>query len=270
MLHRSRMMLFTLLTIASLISSASTTAQSPVLDRVLKSGELRVGMTADQPPLNAKDKDGEMMGLEVDLAEGLAQALGLELKIIEMRFGQLLDALQKGKVDMVMSGVDITPERTKDFLFVGPYLISGKSLLTTSKALAKAETVDDINNRKFTFVALANSTSAAFIKRYMSKAKSIPIDNYKMGVDKVRSGEADAMIADMPACVLAVLRNPDSGLITLAEPLSVEPIGIAVSAKDPKFYNLIDNFIDAFEGTGILMELRRDWFDNGDWIEDLE
>ena len=91
----------------------------------------------------------------------------------------------------------------------------------------------------------------------------------KMGVKKVLSGEADAMVADMPACVLAVLRNPNSGLVTLAEPLSVEPMGIAVSAKDPKFYNLIDNFIDAFEGTGILMELRRRWFDNGDWVKDL-
>jgi ABC-type amino acid transport substrate-binding protein len=77
------------------------------------------------------------------------------------------------------------------------------------------------------------------------------------------------MVADMPACVLAVLRNADSGLVTLAEPLSVEPMGIAVSAKDPKFYNLIDNFVDAFEATGILTELRREWFDNGDWIKDL-
>ncbi len=269
MLHHARTLLLSLLTVASLISPVTATAQSPVLTRVLKSGELRVGMTADQPPLNAKDKNGEMMGLEVDLAEGLALALGLELKIVEMRFGQLLGALKKGKVDMVMSGVDITPERTKDFLFVGPYLISGKSLLTTSKALAKADTVDDINNEKVTFVALARSTSAAFATRHMPKAKLIPIDNYEMGVKKVLSGEADAMIADMPACVLAVLRNPNSGLITLAEPLSVEPIGIAVSARDPKFYNVIDNFMDAFEGTGILMELRRKWFDNGNWVNDL-
>ena len=90
-----------------------------------------------------------------------------------------------------------------------------------------------------------------------------------MGVKKVKAGEADAMIADMPACILAVLQNPDAGLVTLAEPLSVEPIGIAIRGKDPKFYNLIDNYIDAFEGTGILNELRRIWFDNGDWVQQL-
>ena len=72
---------------------------------------------------------------------------GLELEIVQQPFGQLLGALKKGKVDMVMSGVDITAARTKDFLFVGPYLLSGKSLVTTSKALAGAETVDDINRR---------------------------------------------------------------------------------------------------------------------------
>jgi ABC-type amino acid transport substrate-binding protein len=269
MLHRSRMMLFALLTVASMMSSAAATAQSPVLNRVLKSGELRVGMSADQPPLNVKNKNGEMMGLEVDLAEGLAYALGLELKIVQMPFGRLLGALKRGKVDMVMSGMDITAKRTKDFLFVGPYLLSGKSLLTTSKALAEAETVDDINNPDVTFVALVNSTSEAFIKRQLPKAKFTPVDDYETGVKKVLSGEVDAMVADMPACVLAVLRNADSGLVTLAEPLSVEPMGIAVSAKDPKFYNLIDNFVDTFEATGILTELRREWFDNGDWIKDL-
>ncbi len=90
-----------------MMSSAAATAQSPVLNRVLKSGELRVGMSADQPPLNAKDKNGEMMGLEVDLAEGLAHALGLELKIVQMPFGHLLGALKKGKVDSIVDDLTI-------------------------------------------------------------------------------------------------------------------------------------------------------------------
>ncbi|MEM8606459.1 MAG: transporter substrate-binding domain-containing protein [Myxococcota bacterium] len=268
MLRRTFMMLFALLTISSLLAPAPADAQS-TLNRVLKSGELRVGMSADQPPLNVRDKNGQMIGFEVDLAEGLAHALGVKLNIVTMPFGQLLGALKKGKVDMVMSGVDITAERTKNFLFVGPYLLSGKSLLTTDSALAKAETVEDINEANVKFVALANSTSEAFIKRYLPQAKFTPVTDYEMGVAKVKSGEADAMIADMPACILAVLRNPDSGLITLSEPLSVEPIGIAITGKDPKFYNLIDNFVDAFEGTGILSELRRLWFDNGDWVQQL-
>ncbi|MGB9338327.1 MAG: transporter substrate-binding domain-containing protein, partial [Polyangiales bacterium] len=145
MIRSIRLCAFAALTAVSLIASSSVTAQAPVLNRVVKSNTLRVGMSANQPPLNVKSKSGQMIGLEVDLANGLAYALGLEIEIVQKPFGQLLGALKKGQVDMVMSGVDITPARTKDFLFVGPYLLSGKSLVTTSKALAGADSVEDIN-----------------------------------------------------------------------------------------------------------------------------
>jgi polar amino acid transport system substrate-binding protein len=269
MFHRIRLVAFAALTALSLIASSAVTAQAPVLNRVVKTGTLRVGMSANQPPLNVKSKSGQMIGLEVDLAKGLAYALGLEIEIVQKPFGELLGALKKGKVDMVLSGVDITPERTKEFLFVGPYLLSGKSLVTTSKALAGADTVDDINTPDLSFVALKNSTSQAFVKKHLPKAKLVTVDDYEKGVAMVIDGKASGMIADMPACALAVLRNPDAGLVTLAEPLSVEPMGIAVSAKDARFYNLIDNYIEAIEATGILSALRQKWFEDPSWLEEL-
>ncbi|MBT8452058.1 MAG: transporter substrate-binding domain-containing protein [Deltaproteobacteria bacterium] len=269
MFRSIRLFAFGALTALSLIASSAVTAQSPVLDRVVKTNTLRVGMSANQPPLNVKSKSGQMIGLEVDLANGLAYALGLELEIVQKPFGKLLGALKRGQVDMVMSGVDITAARTKDFLFVGPYLLSGKSLVTTSKALAGAETVDDINQPGVTFVALKNSTSHAFVKKNISKAKLVGVDTYEDGVAMVIEGKASAMIADMPACFLAVLRNPDAGLVTLEEPLSVEPMGIAVSAKDMRFYNLIDNYIEAIEATGILSALRAKWFEDPSWLDEL-
>ena len=257
------------LTAIALLVSSAVTAQSPVLNRVVKTEKLRVGMSADQPPLNVKSKSGQMIGLEVDLANGLAYALGFELEIVQKPFGQLLGALKKNQVDMVMSGVDITAARTKDFLFVGPYLLSGKSLVTTSKALAGAETVNDINSADVTFVTLKNSTSEAFVKKNMPKAKLVTVDDYEKAVAMVIDGKASAMLADLPACVLAVLRNPNSGLVTLEEPLSVEPMGIAVSAKDARFYNLIDNYIEAMEATGILSALRQKWFEDPSWLKEL-
>lgn len=264
-----RLAVIAALTAFTLLGSSSATAQSPVLNRVVKSGKLRVGMSADQPPLNVKSKSGQMIGLEVDLARGLAYALGLEVELVQKPFGKLLPALKKGQVDMVVSGVDITAERTRDFLFVGPYLLSGKSLVTASKALAGAQTVDDINTPDVTFVTLKNSTSASFVKKNMPKAKLVGVDTYDEAVAKVIDGSASAMIADLPACILAILRNPDAGLITLEEPLSVEPMGIAVSAKDQRFYNLIDNYIDAMEGTGILSALRQKWFEDDSWLDEL-
>lgn len=269
MFHSIRLAAFAALTAFTLLFASASTAQAPVLNRVVKTGTLRVGMSANQPPLNVKSKSGQMIGLEVDLAKGLAYALGFELEIVQQPFGELLPALRKGKVDMVISGVDITADRTRDFLFVGPYLLSGKSLVTASKSLANAQTVEDVNTPDVTFVTLKNSTSAAFVKKHVPKANLVTVDNYEQAIAKVIDGSASAMIADLPACMLAVLRNPDAGLFTLEEPLSVEPMGIAVSAKDARFYNLIDNYIDAIEATGILSALRQKWFEDDGWLQEL-
>ncbi|GAG11697.1 unnamed protein product, partial [marine sediment metagenome] len=124
----------------SLVSApAQAASESPILSRILSSGTLRVGMSLGQPPLNFKGKSGKPLGLEVDMARGLAGLMGIELKIVEKPFSELLGALAGGEVDIVMSGMTITPERNAKTAFVGPYFLSGKSILTRSTNLAQAE-----------------------------------------------------------------------------------------------------------------------------------
>ena len=80
------------------------------------------------------------------------------------------------------------------------------------------------------------------------------------------AGDADAMVADMPACKLAILRNPNSGLAVLEPPLSVEPVGIAVASNDAQFENLVRNYLTTFEKIGLTTQLRQKWFENSAWI----
>lgn len=58
-------------------------------------------------------------------------------------------------------------------------------------------------------------------------------------------------------------------LATLSDPLSLEPVGIVLSTSDPQLRNLLENFMGAFEGTGILDELREKWLENDAWIAAL-
>ena len=127
------------------VASAESSSDSPALARILSSGTLRVGMSGNQPPLNFKGKDGSMMGLEVDLAGTLAALMKVELEIVQKPFGELLGALQKGEMDLVMSGMTITAERNLKVAFVGPYYLSGKSILTRSTALAQADDAEDLD-----------------------------------------------------------------------------------------------------------------------------
>ena len=109
-----------LLAIVLTIAVAFPGITQNTLSNIIKNGEIRIGMTANQPPYSMKTKNGKLMGYEVDLANILAESMGVKLKIIELPFSELMPALQNGKVDAVMSGMTITPERNLNALFAGP------------------------------------------------------------------------------------------------------------------------------------------------------
>ena len=239
------------------------------LQRVVDFKVLRVGMSGNQPPLTMQNREGGLMGFDVDLAKALADAMKVQLEIVPMPFGNLMQALEDDKVDMVLSGLAITPERTEMVSFIGPYMMSGKSILTRDSVLAKMSGASEFNRNELKLLALSNSTSASFVKTVAPDAQLIEISSYDEGVEMIINGKADALVADMPICVLSVARHPDAGLTTLQEPLTVEPIGIAVSKDDPQFYNLVDNYLRAYEKTGILGKIREKWFENTSWVAAL-
>ncbi|MDX1649900.1 MAG: transporter substrate-binding domain-containing protein, partial [Myxococcota bacterium] len=215
------------------------------IERILREGELRVGMSGDQPPLNMTTKDGQLIGLEVALARALAENMGVEARFVTKPFPELLPALEAGEVDMVMSGLTITPKRNLRAAFVGPYFVSGKSVLTHPHTLEAVRRPADLNAPSFRVAALRGSTSAQFVERVLPDATLVTVDALDAGVAAVVSEEVDALIADYETCALAALRRPEEDLVYLRRPFTVEPIGIALPAEDPLLVNLIGNYLAA-------------------------
>lgn len=250
-------------------ASAEASSDSPVLSRIVSSGALRVGMSGNQPPLNFEAKDGSMMGLEVDLARTIASLMNAELKIVQKPFGELLGALQKGEVDLVMSGMTITAERNLKVAFVGPYYLSGKSILTKSSALAQADETEDLDKADIKLAALEGSTSQQFVQALIPKATLVATKDYDEAVKLVLDDEVQALVADREIVVLTAFRNPEAKLATLAEPLTIEAIGIAVPPGDGLLMNFLENTLGALEAGGLLPGLRSRWLEQGDWLEQL-
>lgn len=240
------------------------------LSNILKNGEIRIGMTGNQPPFTMKAKDGELVGYEVDLATALAQSMGVELNLVEMPFSELMGALKEGKIDAIMSGMTITPERNLQALFAGPYVLSGKSILTKSKVLSEISEAGEANDKKYKITCLKGSTSERFVKKLMPESEIIPVDKYDTGVDMVLNDQADAMVADAPICIVTVLRHQTKGLVTLDKPLTIEPIGMALPPGDPQFLNLVENYLSSLELSGALILLEKIWFENGAWMLNVE
>ena len=113
-----------------LMMVANVAVAGKAMDRILKKGELVIGTTGTQPPLNVTNKNGKIIGFDADIARLIAGNLGVEPKFATMPFAELLPALKAGKVDMVISSMTMTLERNRAVVFVGPYYVSGKGILT--------------------------------------------------------------------------------------------------------------------------------------------
>jgi len=230
-----------------------------------QSQQLAVDGFQNLPPIAA----GQIAGMEIDLARLIAASLDVKLTLKQMNFNDLLPALQAGQVEMVLSGMTITPARNLKVAFVGPYIASGKSVLAKKANIESLSDPAKINTPDTVLVALKGSTSQAFAEKLFPKAKINLTDDYSQAIAMVREDKAKAMVADMHTCQLAMYRYPEAELMTLKAPLSYEPLGIAIPPNDFLLINWLQNFINTVEKDGSLGMIVDRWFKDGSWVKDL-
>ncbi len=222
----TKVLLATILTLilitgcAQMQQSTGGTSASPVLDRIQSRGELVVGTMGNMPPLNMTSKDGEIFGLEPDLARLLAKVMNVKVKFVTKPFNELLPALQTGQVDMVLSGMTITPERNRKVAFIGPYFVSGKAFLTKTKTIAYAEKPGDANNPETKIVVLKGSTSQAFAEALLDKTTLFTTATYDEAIEINKQNIGHAMIAHYSIDVVSVFRYPKVGLLSVVTQLT--------------------------------------------------
>ncbi len=238
-----------------------------VLEGILKKGELVVGLTGDQPPLNATTKDGQIIGLDADIAQAIAMSMGVKIRYAKMPFSELLPSLQAGKVDMIVSGMTMTPDRNLKVAFVGPYHVSGKGILTKLKSLELVKK-DGVNTEKFKVATLKGSTSQYVVEKVAPKAKLTLAASYDEAVNLLFQDKVDAVIADYPYCAYVAFRYPEKQLAVGESKLTFEPLGIAVR-EDALWINGLENFVKMMIGSGDMNALQEKWFKSGAWIKQL-
>lgn len=264
------LMIICLLAGCAEMNQTTKLSSSPVMDRIMSRGELRVGASGDMPPMNLLTKEDRIVGLDIDIAKMIADAMGVRLSVQRITFGGLLPALESGSIDMIVSNMTMTPDRNLKVAFVGPYFISGKAFLTKRSSIAQAKGMPDVNSPQFTFVALKESTSEAVIRKGAPQARLVTAGSQNDAIQMVVDGRADAMIADFPICVTAVLRNPAAGLVSVVTPITYEPIGVAVPKGDPHLLNWLGNFLHGLEKAGFINDLKQQWFAQPTWLPHMK
>ncbi len=251
------------------LENQKNAAASPTLERILCRGELIVGTAASMPPLNMTTKSGEIIGIEPDIATFIAGGMGVKLTMKPMAFHELLPALEAGEIDLVMSNMTMTGKRNLKVAFVGPYFISGKSILTKDIAIASFNSGAELNKSDISLAALKGSTSQQVVETMLPKAKLVTTETYNDAVKLVFERQVNALVADYPICLITAFRFPEQELSTMLKPFTFEPIGIAAPANDPLLVNWLNNLLISFKGSGELKRVTDFWLENGDWVKKL-
>lgn len=165
------------------------------LDQVVQSKILRVGTTYDYAPFSFREND-QPQGIDISLAENLADTLGAELVLVTTSWPNLMADLGAGNFDIAMSGVSINLERQKVALFSAPHHTGGKTPITRCEDVARFDSLSKIDQPGTRMVVNPGGTNQRFVDTNIQRANVRVHDDNRTIFKEILTNKADVMITD--------------------------------------------------------------------------
>ena len=239
-----------------------TLAAESAIEQIAKRGVIRVGMDVFVP-WAMKDKKGELIGFEIDIAKKLAEDMGVKVEFVPTKWSGIIPALITGKFDVLIGGMTITTQRNLKINFTRPYYYTEQGLMAHKKKAAGFK-VSDFNHPDVTIAARLGSTAAVAAKQQFPKAKLRLFDDEPAAVQELRNGNVHAMVSAQPLPSSTALEYPDT-IMVYDEVMMLEAIGIGVRKSDNDTLNLINNWIEINRNNGWIQGKYAYWFKSQDW-----
>ncbi len=252
------------LLVLSLTFSSATTAAGSLLDSIQKSGEIRVGVSI-MPPWVMQSKKGELIGFEIDIAKQLAKDIGVKVVFKQYQWKQMIPALQKGEIDIIASGLSITPQRALKINYSMPYSSSGYSLVTNLSLTKDFRSIKDLNSEKVYITAVKGTVSANLARKIFPKAKLDIRKTEKDASSAVINGVVHAFVAPSPIPEFISLKHSDAVDLPLKKPLLTTKEAFAVSKGDQEILHFLNAWIIAHEADEWIKSVHEYWFNSLKW-----
>lgn len=235
------------------------------LSDITKRGVLKVGLEAGYMPFEMKDKQGNIIGFDVDIAKLIAKKMGVKLEMVNTEWDGIIPSLLTNKFDMIIAGMTVTPERNLRVNFSKPYLVVGQTILVRKGLAGKIKSYHDLNDKKYQVVSKIGTTGEQAIKKLIPKAKYRAYQTSQEAVLEVVNGRVDAFVYDLPFNATFVATKGKGKVIFLDQPFTYEPLAVAVRRGDPDILNWMNNFFNQIENDGTMAKLKSRWFERNEW-----
>jgi His/Glu/Gln/Arg/opine family amino acid ABC transporter permease subunit len=235
------------------LPAAPALAQSS-LERVRRSGTLRIGTDASYPPLEYVE-GGQATGFDVDLGNALARELGVRAEYLNASFDGIFPALANGSFDAVISSVTITPERSASMLFTDPYYESGQRI-AVRRGTAGIATLEDLSGKR---VGVQINTTAQYD---LEKREGIALTRYNtidLALLDLQNGRIEAIVGDAPVLQYMILRS-FRDLELVGPRFTDEKFGIALARSSDDLRRALNAALWRVQQSGEYDRLREKWF----------
>jgi polar amino acid transport system substrate-binding protein len=208
------------------------------LDQIKSAGEIVMLTNAEFAPFEYIAGNA-VAGVDPDLARIIADQIGVKLRIVNMDFDLLVDALKSGKGDFIAAGMTATEERALSIDFSHPYVKNGLLIITPVESPIKAP--EDLAGKR---IAVQEGTTAdLYVTDNVKGATVLSFKAIDILGDAVREGKADAAILDIvPA--QGIVANSRGALILLPERLTDEDMSMATAKGNQSLLEVIVGVLD--------------------------
>jgi cyclohexadienyl dehydratase len=242
------------------LSQAKASESEPTshLDKVLQQGQMTVCTTGDYKPYSFLRTDGGYEGIDIALAQSLAQSLGVKIQWVPTTWKTLMPDVTAGKCDIAVGGISVTLERQKKAAFSTPLDIDGKVPLVRCEDQSKYQTLEQINQPEVRLIEPAGGTNEAFAHAFLPKASLTFYDN-KTIFQQLLDKKADVMITDASEALYQQKRMPGLCTVNPTHYMQYGEKAYLLPRDDIAWKSYVDQWLHLSKATGAYQKVVGEW-----------
>jgi polar amino acid transport system substrate-binding protein len=244
---------------------APALAADSVISQINGAKTIKVGV-GTFVPWSFPNKDGKLIGFEVDVANKLADDLGVKLELVPTVWDAIIPSLVAGKYDVIIGGLTITDERAKTVDFTIPYEHSLTYAVVNKKLAPDISTLAQLDAPTVTFANRRGASASS--ATYFPKSQSLAFDDENTQEQEFLNGNVTALTVSTPTQALLAEDHPDVVRI-IEPPITQTNEAFAVRKGDPDTLAAFNQWIKTHTDDGWLQARFDYWFKGRSWKDQV-
>jgi len=230
-------------------AQAQAAAESS-LDTVMKAGVLRACTPGDYKPFSFLKPDGAYEGIDVDLAQSLATAMGAKLEVVKTSWANLMPDFTAGKCEVAIGGISVTTERQKRAFFSTAYMVNGKTPIVRCEDASKYQSVAAIDKAGVRVIANPGGSNERFAKANF-KAATLTIHPENLTIfDEILAKRADVFVTEAAEALTQQKLKPGLCAVNPDKPLQYGEMAWLLPRNDTVMKAFVDQWLHLAKETG--------------------